>query len=121
MGIDFYFDSCRHLPDNASIVKTTVQIIDTELNIVKPQESDLPDLNSSSFDPLYNMKVELRSSNVPSTALALITLSTIDEVTNQPKIIGYSAINLFVNRSTQAPPISNSEAVNSFFCFFLEF
>ena len=111
MGIDFYFDGCRFLPNNATIVKATVQIVDIDFNTVRQPESDLPDLNSSSHDPLYNMKVELRSSNMPPTSVAFITLSTIDEMTNQPKIVGYSGINLFVNRSTQALPHSNSETV----------
>jgi len=110
MAVELYFDGCRGLPNNVTITKATIQIMDVGLNVLKAPESQIPEFTSPSYDPLYNWKIELKPNpNIPPTAIALITLSTIDEVSNQPKIIGYSAINLFLSNSTKQQPKTNSE------------
>ncbi len=112
MGIDFYFDGCRLLPDSVTVVKATVEVIDIDLNTLKPAESDLPEMDSPCRDPTYKMKVEIRPPNLIPTAIALITLSTIEETSNESKIVGYSMINLFLNRASKAPSTSNADKVN---------
>lgn len=111
MGIDFYFDGCKMLPDKVTVVKASIQIIDIDFNFVRPVESNAPILDSHSYNPVFDWKMEIRPSNLIPTALAFITLTTIDQVTTQVKTIGYSAINLFINRSTQKQPTGNSDTV----------
>ena len=61
----------------------------------------MPDLDSKSYSPEFNYRRELRKNKFDPTTLALISLETVDKSTNMVRIIGYSAINLFVNRFTK--------------------
>ena len=103
MGIDIYFDGCKLLPENVSIVKAIVEVIDIDLNSITA-ESDVAELDSSCYNPTFDWKIEVRPPNLIPTAMALITLMTVDIASNQPKIIGYSAMNLFISRTTRKQP-----------------
>ena len=36
-GIDIYFDGCRHLPDNCTITRLVVQVLDADLKTQHPK------------------------------------------------------------------------------------
>lgn len=47
-GLDIYIDGTRHLPDNASMTKLTVRVVDSDLNNLIPPEIMFPDIETSS-------------------------------------------------------------------------
>ena len=47
-GMDIYIDGTRHLPDNSSMTKLTVRIVDSDLKAVLPPEVVLADMALSS-------------------------------------------------------------------------
>ncbi len=114
MGVDFYIDGCRFLPDNVTVVKIAVQIVNDEFDIIKAAESNLPDLSSPTHNPLFNFRIEIRPQYFSPTALAFISIDTIDKASNEPKIVGYSGINLFINRFSKKQPENNNDTVNKY-------
>ena len=111
MGVDLYIDGCRFLPNNVSITKIAVEIVDSDFNHIKEAVSNLPDLNSTTQNPLYNFRVEIRPQNFSPTALAFFSIDTIDKASNEVKIIGYSGLNLFINRFSRQQPENNNDTV----------
>lgn len=111
MGVDFYIDGCRFLPDNVTIVKIAVQIVNIDFDIIKSAEANLPDLNSPTYNPLFNFRIEIRPQYFSPTTLAFISIDTIDKASNEPKIVGYSGINLFINRFSKKQPENNNDTV----------
>ena len=111
MGVDFYFDGCKLLPDNITVAKATVKVVDSNFNIIKPGETVVSELDGPSYNPLFDSKTEIRPPNLPPTAIGFITIMTVDESSSQPKVVGYSAFNLFINKSTKTPPTSNNDKV----------
>lgn len=67
-------------------------------------ETASPDLNSMAYMPVYFFRRELRTEKFDPTALALMTVVTVDKSTNDNRIVGYAAINLFLNPGTKAQP-----------------
>ena len=47
-GLDIYIDGTRHLPDNTSMAKLTIRVVDSDLNNLIPQEIIFPDIETSS-------------------------------------------------------------------------
>lgn len=119
MGFDVYFDGCKLLPENVSLVKAIVEIIDIDMNSITA-ESDVAELDSSCYNPTFDWKIEVRPANLVPTALALITLMTVDISSNQPRVIGYSAMNLFISRTSRKQPQANNETVSFLFEIFPE-
>lgn len=112
MGIDFYVDGCRFLPDNVTVVRVAVVIVNIDFDILHEPESNLPDFESPTYNPTFNFKMELRSPYFSPTALAFLSIDTIDKASNTVKIVGYSGINLFINRFSKKQPVNNSDSVN---------
>jgi hypothetical protein len=73
----------------------------------------VPELDSLSYSPVFNVKVELRAAYFNPTSIALISIETVDSSNGQVRTIGYSAINLFIESQTQQPPTSEAESVKS--------
>jgi len=109
MGVDFYIDGLRFLPDNVTVVKVAVQIVNIDFDIIKSAESNLPDLNSPTYNPLFNFRIEIRPQYFHPTTLAFISIDTIDKASNEAKIVGYSGINLFINRFSKKQPENNND------------
>lgn len=110
-GVDFYIDGCRFLPDNVTVCRVTFTLVNREYEILRPLEAAVPELDSPSYSPLFAFRTELRMDRFDPTALALISIETIDKSTNETRIVGYSALNLFINRFTKQQPESNTESV----------
>ena len=64
-------------------------------------ETASPDLNSMSFMPIFHFRRELRRDKFDPTCIALITVITVDKSLNDSRIVGYGAINLFLNPITK--------------------
>lgn len=111
-GVDFYIDACRFLPDNVTVAKVTFTLVTRDYEIIKQPEAAVPELDSQTYSPLYAFRIELRMDKFDPTSLALISIETIDKSTNETRIVGYSAINLFINRFTKLQPESNTESVS---------
>lgn len=65
-------------------------------------ETAAPDLNSMAYNPTFYFRRELRKEKFDPTAIALITVVTVDKSTNDNRIVGYAAINLFLNPGTKS-------------------
>jgi len=113
MGVDFYVDGCRFLPDNVTVVKVAVMIVNIDFEIIKAAEANIPELDGPTYNPIFNFRMEIRPQYFSPTAMAFISIDTIDKASNQVKIVGYSAINLFINRFSKKQPASNNDTVNN--------
>ncbi len=100
MGVDIYVDGARFLPDNTSVSKVQVSIYNRERESLMRGESGVAVLGSADLSPRYDLKVTLRLPQLDPSLLLLVTLLTIDSSDNQVKVLGYSAINLFLDRNT---------------------
>jgi len=60
MGVDFYVDGCRFLPDNVTVVKVAVMIVNIDFDIICKAESQLPELDSPTYNPSFNFRMEIR-------------------------------------------------------------
>ena len=55
-------------------------------------------MQSSSYNPVFDFRIELRADEFDATMMAFITLITRDKSNNENRTIGYACINLFVDR-----------------------
>lgn len=51
--------------------------------------------------PVFHYRLELRPSYFDPTLTAFISIDTIDKRNDEVRILGYSAINFFINRKTK--------------------
>lgn len=81
---------------------------------IAPPKADLALLDSKyTYSPKFEFKMELRAPHFDPTAIALISIDTLDKNNNdEVRIVGYSAMNLFINSKTKEQPKSESENVN---------
>ena len=75
------------------------------------EEAGLPDLNSFTYSPGFFFRRELRKDHFDPTCVAVISLDTVDKSTNEVRIVGYSFINLFINRFTRQQPTTDNDTV----------
>ncbi|KAL4486755.1 hypothetical protein ABPG72_006587 [Tetrahymena utriculariae] len=103
-GIDFYVDAARFLPDNVTICKISVTIINHNFERVFESDAALPDLLSDAFSPKFSFRKELRATHFDPTLQAFMTVETIDNMNKEVRIVGYSIINFFLNQKTKKQP-----------------
>jgi hypothetical protein len=101
MGIDFYIDGGRFLPDNVTVVKIVMQVYNRKCREVFKSEAGLPELDSANYNPTFHFRRELRKEWFDPTSLVLISVDTIDKAKGEVRIVGYASINLFMNRFTR--------------------
>lgn len=77
---------------------------------IQHPQAALPVLDSPTYSPIFRFKMELRAPYFDPTAIALISVETIEKGTDEVRIVGYCAMNLFISSKTKEPP--RSEAVN---------
>lgn len=105
-GVDFYIDGARFLPDNVSASKVIVRAMTSNLEKVGPAKGGLPDLNSSVYSPVFGFRMEFRAPSFDPTTTIIISLETIDTKHNEVRVIGYCAINIFLNKYRKVQPTS---------------
>ena len=114
-GIDIYIDGIRFLPDNTTTTKILVKIVDSQLNGLIYPQAGLPVLESDMFNPRFEFRQELRMPNYDPTLMIFITYITLDArgTSAYPEILGYSFLNLFVNKYKDRQPVSRAEKPDS--------
>ncbi|CAD8204694.1 unnamed protein product [Paramecium pentaurelia] len=108
-GIDFYIDGLRFLPDKVTACKMYMEVYNRRYEKLFEAETAAPDLNSMAYNPTFYFRRELRKEKFDPTAIALITVVTVDKSTNDNRIVGYAAINLFLNPGTKSQPEDSNE------------
>jgi len=96
MGIDFYIDALRFLPDKVTATKVYMQVYNIDYEEIFEKETCLPELDSFSFNPMFNFRRELRKDHIDPTSIVLLTVITIDKATNETRIVGYAVVPLFI-------------------------
>lgn len=66
--------------------------------MVFDSEAGLPELDSYNYNPTFFFRRELRKEWFDPTCTVLISIDTIDKASGEIRIVGYSSINLFINR-----------------------
>ncbi|XP_075688731.1 coiled-coil domain-containing protein 17 isoform X2 [Rhinoderma darwinii] len=106
--IKLFIDGARFLPDAVTVTRVTGRIFDRTYEQIGPDICTALDLNSDIFQPFYNYSVEVNSPSVPPTSALLLKVYTIDRFTRDRTLIGWAAINLFVESGTHMAPKSDS-------------
>ena len=103
-GIDFYVDSARYLPNSCTVTKIVVRIVDSNLVDLKDAESEIGNLNSSVYAPVFNLRIELRFPFFNPNTMAIITVLTVDSTDPEykPAIVGYVFFPLFIINQTDS-------------------
>lgn len=108
-GIDFYIDAARFLPDNTSCTKVLVKAFTSNIEKVGQSVGGLPDLNSSAYSPIFGFRTEFRKPIFDPTTTIVVTLLTIDTSHNEERVLGYTAINMFVNKMRTDQPANPND------------
>ncbi|KAG8555066.1 hypothetical protein GDO81_017570 [Engystomops pustulosus] len=109
--IRLHIDGARFLPDAVTVTRVTGRIFDQNFDQIGPDLCSGIDLSSDIFHPFYDYLVEIRSQGVPPTATLLLKVYTIDRFSRDLALIGWAAINLFVESGTEVAPMSDSGEV----------
>ena len=99
-GIDFYLDGLRFLPDNVTVVKAIIRVVNSKYKDIfgaRGIVAALPKFRETNdtFKPIFDFRHEYRADFFDPTSIILMTFVTIDKAHNEPRILGHSAINLF--------------------------
>lgn len=93
-----------------------MQVYNINYEEIFDKETCLPELDSPSFNPVFNFRRELRKDHIDPTSVVLFTVVTIDKATNETRIVGYAAVPLFitagpnpVHPSVQNVPVRNNQ------------
>nr|XP_042700972.1 coiled-coil domain-containing protein 17 isoform X2 [Chrysemys picta bellii] len=110
-GFDLYIDGARFLPDAVTVTRVAGRIFDSHYHQVGPDISTAIDLSSNIFEPLYNYRVEIRNPPVPPSATLLLKLYSLDRFSSKLVLIGWAALNLFVESGTHRAPAADSQGI----------
>ena len=112
-GFDVYFDAIHNLPDNTSIVKTIVKLVNNR-GIEQIRSKEIwPKLEVSSYQKqVFNEKIEVRDVQTDPTTLLQLTFVTIDVTSMKPKVLGYSFFPIFIDTETLMPVIASDSRMN---------
>ena len=108
-GIDIYVDGARFLPDNSSCTKIVVKAFASSLESIGQAVGGLSDLNSPAFSPVYGFRTEFRTPIFDPTTTLVISIITLDTAHNELRLLGYSAINLFMHKYRKNQPTEANE------------
>ena len=109
-ALDIYVDAARLLPDNVTITRLTVRVVDSDLRDVQPPQSILANIDRSTLrNQFYGMKFELRpQQKLKPTSLVYMTLETVDKSSNEARFAGFSYFPLFMDAEEGLPPVTDS-------------
>lgn len=108
-GIDVYVDGARFLPDNTTCTKLVVKSFTSSLESIGNAVGGLSDLNSPAFSPTYGFRTEFRTPTFNPTTILVISIITIDSAHKEVRLLGYSAINLFLHKYRKNQPTEDNE------------
>ncbi|XP_067845688.1 uncharacterized protein [Heptranchias perlo] len=78
---------------------------------IGPDISTGIDLNSNIFEPFYNYHVEFRNPRMPPSATLLLKVYSIDRFSLKLVLIGWAALNVFVESGNETSPTVDSGVV----------
>ncbi|XP_053100271.1 coiled-coil domain-containing protein 17 isoform X3 [Hemicordylus capensis] len=108
-GFDLYIDGARFLPDDVTVTKVTARIFTSGFHQIGPDISTGIDLNSSIFDPFYNYSIEIRELVITPCATLLLKVYSTDH--SRLILIGWAALNLFVESGTHTVPEPGAKGI----------
>ena len=106
-GFDLYIDGARFLPYNTTITKVVGRIFSHHFDKEGHDIATGLDLNSDIFNPEYNFRLEFRDVQFTPQATLLVKIYTIDSHTKELVVLGYSILNIFVERGTNVQPVAD--------------
>ncbi|CAJ0953861.1 unnamed protein product [Ranitomeya imitator] len=106
--IRLFVDGARFLPDAVTVTRVTGRIFDRNYDQIGPDICTGIDLTSDIVHPSYNYTVEINSPIIAPTATLLLKVYTVDRFTRDPALIGWAAINLFVESCSLVAPKSDT-------------
>ena len=111
-GIDFYIDGGRHFPNSISVSKILLRVVDSDLRDVITPISQIGRMESSIYNPIFNLRKELRLPFYDPTLMIMITIYTIDaRLGNDSQVftIGFCFIPLFLEIKSKEQPEKRDE------------
>src|SRR5690349_1176224 len=75
---------------------------------VKTVEFGFCDPHESSLSPIFNFRTEYREDRFDPTTLIIFRVDTIEPYSKRVRVIGYTGINLFVERGTDRQPTDHN-------------
>ncbi|CAL1538632.1 unnamed protein product [Lymnaea stagnalis] len=103
-GLDIYIDGCRFLPDSVTYSRVAARILDRKYEVYGKDISTSVKIDSEIFNPVYEHRSEFRETQIPPSATLLFKVYTIDNFYRQLTVVGYAALNVFVESGTERQP-----------------
>jgi hypothetical protein len=103
-GVDFYVDAARFLPDNVTCTKVVVRAVNANLERVGEPVGGLSELKVSAYHPVFGLRHEFRELEFNPTTTLLLSLVTIDAKREDVRVVGYCAINMFLDKFRKEQP-----------------
>ncbi|GMF10672.1 unnamed protein product [Phytophthora lilii] len=104
-GFNVFVDGGRGFPDNATISKVTIAALHADrTQVLAENGSAFPPATSSAFDPVFEAYVEYRQGTFNPTLTLVIRVDTVELVSKQPVILGYSVFPVFLDAETREQP-----------------
>jgi hypothetical protein len=111
-----YLDGMRFIPENCGLIKVTLNGLSathaktiTVSNMTPNQSVLYPRIDSTISMPSYCRKRIIKVGNMDPTTILVGMMETYDLINRRFKVLGYFAVNLFVDGST-GQPVVNSKA-----------
>lgn len=102
-GFIFYLDGMRFIPEACGPIKVNLRGYYCNLERFLPETLFYPDPNSTVSMPIYKAMKFQFVPNINPTAVLIASLEVYDDVSSKDKILGYIAMNLFVDAVTNLP------------------
>jgi hypothetical protein len=110
-GFVLYVDGMRFIPENAGIIKINLRGYTNGLDKIADESLMFPDLASNINMPIYHKKRSFVIPNVDPTLIVLASLEVYDTAEGRDKILGYLAINAFID-GVSKQPVTDPKAVS---------
>ena len=103
-GFDLYIDMARFLPDNVSASKITIYILASNSRVLFGPVERMCVMTRSCYHPVFALRLEIRDTELDSTATLLIQMDTIDEDKQTVFVVGYATCQLFATADSDEQP-----------------
>ncbi|PAA84032.1 hypothetical protein BOX15_Mlig013049g2 [Macrostomum lignano] len=110
-GFDLYLDGCRFLPDTVTITKIRSRLLTRRYQAIGNEISCMASLDSDIYNPEFDHRQEIREPDLPPSATLLMKLYTIDRFSKKLVLVGFSALNIFLDIGTEKQPQTDATGV----------
>eukprot|EP00941_MAST-03F_sp_MAST-3F-sp1_P005219 g5219.t1 len=98
-GFEIYVDGCRWLPDSCTLCRIKVEVNTSKWSKVGEEHYFNALMDSTASCPTFESRCEYHAGDYVPTSTLLLRVDTIDEVSMDYKCVGYSVLNLFVDKA----------------------